>query len=109
METAEVPDHLLTRTDMKVIGIAKDDSGAHGAEFVGGNGLDRGLGADGHENRRLHVTSTCVKNPGSRFAGGIGLEKGEGGRSVHRDKGDKRDEEEFKRRDRRGMASLVLF
>jgi len=60
-----------------------DDARPESAEFVGRDSLDRGLRADRHEDRRLHIPSPRVENPRPRLAGAVGLEKGEGGDGTH--------------------------
>ena len=87
MQAAEFLDHLLTRTDMEVIGIPENDLRTHRAKLVGRDRLHRRLGADRHEDRCLDITPAGMQNPGTRLARQIGVKKGERSHGI---KGDTR-------------------
>ena len=51
VQAAELSDQFMTRPDKEMIGVAEDNLGAKLDEIFRGDGLDRRLGADRHENR----------------------------------------------------------
>lgn len=53
VQAAGLLDDILPRPQIQMIGIAQDDLGAQGFQVPVVHGLDRSLGADGHENGRL--------------------------------------------------------
>ncbi len=55
MQTAGRGDDVHAGSEVEMIGVAQDDFCAHVNQFFGRHGLDRGLGADWHEDRRLHL------------------------------------------------------
>ena len=55
VQAAEPFDALVARAQVEVVGVAQDDLGADLVQVVGIERLDRGVGADRHEHRRLDV------------------------------------------------------
>ncbi len=53
MEAAESRDPLMARSQVEVVRVRQDDRGPDLADVVGRQRLDRGVGADRHELRRL--------------------------------------------------------
>ena len=53
VEAAEIPDALVARAQVEVVGVGEDDRGAGGGDLVRVERLDGGIGAHGHELRRL--------------------------------------------------------
>jgi hypothetical protein len=54
VQAAGGPDDVESRAEVEMIGVAEDDLGAHFAEFARVEGLDAGLGANGHEHGGVH-------------------------------------------------------
>src|SRR5688572_15337803 len=63
MEAAAARDQLVARTEHQVIGVAKNDAGANLLKMLRSQGLNRALGADGHEDGRLDVATRCPEDP----------------------------------------------
>ena len=58
MEAAHLPHHLVTGTEMQVVGVGQLDLTAELLEVQRAHAaLDRRLRADVHENRRLHLAA----------------------------------------------------
>lgn len=53
MKAAKVFDHIETRSQEKMIGVAEDNLRAHGTKLLRGHCLNGALGANGHEDRRF--------------------------------------------------------
>ena len=53
VQSAMRADHFRARAQHQVEGVAEDDLRADGFQFLGRHGLDRAVGAHGHEGRRL--------------------------------------------------------
>ena len=53
MKSAKVFDHLQTRPQEEMIGVAENNLRAHRAKLLRGHRLDGALGANGHEDRRF--------------------------------------------------------
>ena len=53
MQAAHLGDEVVAGAEGEVIGVAEDHAGAGRFELVGRQALDGGLGADGHEDRRI--------------------------------------------------------
>ncbi|VTR68653.1 hypothetical protein DESC_720031 [Desulfosarcina cetonica] len=64
MQAAKPADDLGTGPQVEVVGVAQDNLGPGGFDFLGAQGLDRRLGADGHENRGLDGAVGGVKCSG---------------------------------------------
>ncbi len=71
MQTAELLDDRLSRPEGKVIGVRQEHPAPGLREQFGHNPLDRPLGADGHENRRLDGTMRGVQQAGSGGRSGV--------------------------------------
>lgn len=56
VQAAKMLDHVESRPEKEVVGVAKDDLCVDGFEFLGTHCLDAALRSDGHENRRLNAT-----------------------------------------------------
>src|SRR5437899_1482354 len=54
VQAAEVAHDVRTRAEQQVVGVTEDDLRAGGLEVFGRERLDRRLGANGHEDRRVH-------------------------------------------------------
>ena len=54
VQSAQRRHDLLTGPEGQVVGVRQEHPRPGGAELVGRHALDRGLGADRHERRRLH-------------------------------------------------------
>jgi hypothetical protein len=65
-----------------MVGVGQDQAGAQLAQLVGGNGLDRGLGAHGRKCRGKDRAMGCVKDAGPGVSGGRLQLKGEGRRRL---------------------------
>ncbi len=84
MEAAETIDGFVAGAKVEVIGVAEDNArGSFFSDLRGGQALDRGLGADGHEDGGFDDAVGRLEEPGSRTcdgAGGLDFEaKGSGG------------------------------
>ncbi len=86
VQPAEVADEFAARPQVQVVGVAKDDLGADFKEVDGGDGLDRSLGADGHEDRGLDGAVKRLEPAAAGRRRGVGLEELEGGRHLQRGK-----------------------
>ena len=53
VQAAQLGDQLVAGPQGEVIGVAEDDAAPASRELLGRQPLDGGLGADGHEDRRL--------------------------------------------------------
>ena len=81
VEAAEARDALVAGAQVEVVGVAEDQVGAEGEQVLLAQGLHRGLGAHGHEDRGLDDAVGRVQEAGTRArarAFGDPLE-GEGG------------------------------
>ena len=61
---------------IEMIRVSEDDFGTELLEFMVAHGLDAGLGANRHENRRLHITMSRMKNTTAGKAARIVFEDG---------------------------------
>ena len=84
VQPAHVPDQLLPRAHVQVVGIAEDDLARHLAEIARGEGLDRAAGADGHEGGGFDHAVGGLEQARARAALGIGVGDGKlhGGREL---------------------------
>ena len=74
MQAAVGADDVGAGPEHEVIGVAEHDLGAQTNKLLGRHGLDRAIGADGHENRGLNHTvrqaqasGTCRAVTGLQF------------------------------------------
>ena len=58
-------DQLVAGTQVEVVGIAQNDAGVELFQILLGQGLDRGPGADRHEDRSLHRAVRGVEQAGA--------------------------------------------
>ena len=70
-DTAHIADQCISRTKMEMIGVGKLDLAIQLTQFHGiYAALDRGTGANVHENRRLDIAVNRVKHASARTAVG---------------------------------------
>ena len=77
VEAAEVAEDVAAWSEVEVVGVAEDDLGTEGFEFVRGDGFDGALGADGHEDRGFHHPVRQLEPPAPGAAVRVGLEESE--------------------------------
>ena len=76
MDTAKFLKHLGAGTEEEVIGVGEDDVGAGCLEGLDRLAFDRGLSADGHEDRRVHFAVQRLVGGRARFrTGGFLIER----------------------------------
>ena len=69
VETAGLGHDILAGLQMEMVGVGQDHLGPRVLELSGGEGLDVGEGADGHESRRLD--GAVVRNEDTRAGVGV--------------------------------------
>jgi len=75
MQTAGGGDDFESGPDVQMVRVAEDDLGATLDEFARVHGLDGGLGAHGHVNRRFHGAARRGQATQPRLRSEIGLEE----------------------------------
>ena len=73
VQAAERPDQLVSGPQHQVVGVAEEDLRPERAEVVLADGLHRGLGAHGHEDRGLHRAVRRVQPPAPRVGSRIAM------------------------------------
>ena len=71
VQAAELGHRIGARAHGQVIGVGENDLGAQVLHGLGGNALDVGLGAHGHEDRGLDIAMRRVEDAGARMRLGI--------------------------------------
>jgi len=75
VETPVVPDQLVARTQVEVVGVAEDDLGPRLLEPRRGHGLDGSLRPHGHEDGRAHLAVGCRHPAEARPGVPVGLQE----------------------------------
>jgi hypothetical protein len=70
VQASEAPDELITRSEVKVIGVAENDFGAGVLEILEEDPFDGPLRPDRHEGGRVHDTVRRLELPMARSAVG---------------------------------------
>jgi len=74
VKSAQTTHGFVTGTQGEVVGIAQNHVGSGGHHLIDSDTLDRPLGANGHESRRLNLTSRCQKNTATCLGGFVAVQ-----------------------------------
>ena len=71
VQTAQLLHQMMTRAQIKVIGVGQDDLGIDRQQVFRSHGLDRGICSHRHENRSFDLAVGCFQRTGAGSAGTI--------------------------------------